>query len=32
MLMNIYKKWPDDVQPCTMSMENFMKMEGMLME
>jgi len=32
MLVNIYKNWPDDAQPCTMSMENFMEMEGMLME
>ncbi len=32
MLVNIYKNWPDDVRPCIMSMENFMEMEGMLME
>jgi hypothetical protein len=32
MLVNIYKNWPNDVCACTMSMEDFMKMEGMLME
>jgi hypothetical protein len=32
MLVNIYKNWVDDVWPCTMSRENFMEMEGMLME
>ncbi len=32
MLVNIYKNWPNDAWPCAMSMENFMEMEGMLME
>ncbi len=32
MIVNIYKNWPDDARPCTMSRENFMEMEGMLME
>jgi hypothetical protein len=32
MLVSIYKNWPDDVQASTMSMENFMEMEWMLME
>jgi hypothetical protein len=27
MLVNIYKNWLDDVQACTMSMEDFIKME-----
>jgi hypothetical protein len=26
-LVSIYKNWPDDVQACTMSMEDFIKME-----
>ncbi len=30
--MSMYKKWLDDVRASTMSMENFMEMEGMLME
>jgi hypothetical protein len=32
MLVNIYKNWPNDAWACTMSMEDFMEMEGMLME
>jgi len=32
MLVNIYKNWLDDVWACTMSMEDFIEMEGMLME
>jgi len=32
MLVNIYKNCSNDVWPCTMSIENFMEMEGMLME
>jgi len=31
-LVNIYKKWIDDVWACTMSMEDFIEMEGMLMK
>ncbi len=32
MLVSIYKNWSNDVWACTMSMEDFIKMEGMLME
>jgi hypothetical protein len=32
MLVNIYKNWPNDAWASTMSMEDFMEMEGMLME
>jgi hypothetical protein len=32
MLVSIYKNWQDDVRACTMYMEDFIKMEGMLME
>jgi hypothetical protein len=32
MLVNIYKNWLDDVCASTMSMEDFIEMEGMLME
>ncbi len=32
MLVSIYKNWLDNVRASTMSMEDFMEMEGMLME
>ncbi len=32
MFVNIYKDWLDDVCGGTMSMEDFIEMEGMLME
>ncbi len=32
MLVNIYKDWLDDAHVGTMSMKNFMKIEGMLMQ
>ncbi len=32
MLVKIYNDWSNDVRACTMSMEDFMEMEGMLIE
>jgi len=32
MLVSIYKNWPNDARASAMSMEDFMEMEGMLME